>query len=228
MVSADSMLECDVVSPPAAVLYQCFDIAMGCSSCLAQTIGTDFQCGWCDYSCVDVSATCSANFVTTFNNCPAPMITGISPDSGPTEGGTTVTITGTDLGTSFDDIVSITVGSLTCTPIEDSYLVGRSITCDISSGSQTQLLGIAIVVVTVSRIGGANQAATTQFLFGQSRVYSVSPSYGPSAGGTIVRVRGEDLNIGNTESTTVTLLTTGSGRRRRRRQTMETVYCDIT
>ena len=224
MVSADSMLECDVVSPPAAVLYQCSDIAMGCSSCLAQTIGTDFQCGWCDYSCVDVSATCS---VTTFNNCPAPMITGISPDSGPTEGGTTVTITGTDLGTSFDDIVSITVGSLTCTPIEDSYLVGRSITCDISSGSQTQLLGIAIVVVTVSRIGGANQGATTQFLFGQPRVYSVSPSYGPSAGGTIVRVRGEDLNIGNTECTTVTLLTTGSGRRRRR-QTMGTVYCDIT
>ena len=183
MVSADSMMMCDVVSLPTAVLYQCSVIAMGCSSCLAQTIGTDFQCGWCDYSFVDVSATCSANFVTTFNKCPAPMITGISPDSGPTEGGTTVTITGTDLGTSFDDIVSITVGSLTCTPIEDSYLVGRSITCDISNDSQTQLLGIAIVEVTVSRIGGANQDATTQFRFGQPRVYSVSPSYGPAAGG---------------------------------------------
>ena len=158
-MSADSMLECDVVSPPAAVLYQCSDIAMGCSSCLAQRMGTDFQCGWCDYSCVDVSATCSANFVTALLNCPPPMISAISPDSGPTEGGTTVAITGTDLGTSFGDIVSITVGSLTCTPIEDSYLVGRSITCDISSDSQTQLLGIAIVVVTVSRIGGARIAA---------------------------------------------------------------------
>ena len=181
MVSADSMLECDVVSPPAAVLYQCFDIAMGCSSCLAQTIGTDFQCGWCDYSCVDVSATCSANFVTTFNNCPAPMITGISPDSGPTEGGTTVTITGTDLGTSFDDIVSITVGSLTCTPIEDSYLVGRSITCDISSGSQTQLLGIAIVVVssvTVVQLCVPN----VQVLSSHPRVTIVPPALGPYDG----------------------------------------------
>ena len=56
-----------------------------------------------------------------------------------------MTITGTDLGTSFGDIVSITVGSLTCTPIVTSYLVGRSITCNISSGSQTQL-GVANVL----------------------------------------------------------------------------------
>ena len=214
-----------VLAPPAVVLYQCSGLAMGCSSCLAQRMGTDFQCGWCGSSCIDVSATCSANFINISSNCPSPMITDISPDSGPTEGGTTVTITGTDLGTSFDDIVSITVGSLNCTPIGDSYLVGRSITCDISSGSQTQL-GVANVVVTVSRMGGANQDATsTQFRFGQPRVYSVSPSYGPAAGGTVVSVRGEDLNIGNTERTTVSLLTTGG--ERRRRQTMETASCDI-
>ena len=223
--STDSMMVCiDDVS--AAVLYQCSGLAMGCSSCLAQRMGTDFQCGWCGSSCVDVSATCSTNnFVNVSSNCPSPMITGISPDSGPTEGGTTVTITGTDLGTSIGDIVSITVGSLTCTPIVTSYLVGRSITCNISSGSQTQL-GVANVVVTVSRMGGANQSATTQFRFGLPRVYSVSPSYGPGAGGTIVRVRGEDLNIGNTERTTVSLVTTGSGRRRRR-QAMGTASCDI-
>ena len=151
-----------------------------------------------------VSAICSTNFTTVSSGCPAPMITVISPDNGPTEGGTTLTINGTDLGTSFSDIVSITVGSLTCTPIENSYLVERSVTCDISNGSQTQ--GSVDVVVRVSRMGGANQNATTQFRFGQPRVYSVSPSYGPAAGGTIVRVRGEDLNIGNTERTTVSLV----------------------
>ena len=201
---------------------------MGCSSCLAQRIGTDFQCGWCDSSCVDVSATstCSNTFVTASSSCSLPMITSISPDSGPTEGRTTVTINGTDLGTSFSDIVSITVGSLTCTPIENSYLVGRRISCDISSSSQAQLPGMANVVVTVSRMGGANQDATTQFRFGQPRVYSVSPLYGPAAGGTIVRVRGEDLNIGNTEKTTVSLMATGSTGRRRR-QTMGTPFCDI-
>ena len=212
--TTDNVIVCDEVSP-AVVLYNCSDLAMGCSSCLAQRIRTDFQCGWCDNRCVGVSAICSTNFTTVSSGCPAPMITVISPDSysGPTEGGTTLTINGTDLGTSFSDIVSITVGSLTCTPIENSYLAGRSVTCDISSGSQTQ--GSVDVVVRVSRMGGANQNATTQFRFGQPRVYSVSPSYGPAAGGTIVRVRGEDLNIGNTERTTVSLVTTGSGRRRR-------------
>ena len=164
--------------------------------------------------------------MTGSSGCPPPMITSISPDSGPTEGGTTVTITGTDLGTSFSDIVSITVGSLSCTPIENSYLVGRRISCDISSSSQAQQPGMANVVVTVSRMGGANQDATTQFRFGQPRVYSVSPSYGPADGGTILRVRGEDLNIGNTERTTVSLVATGSTGRRRR-QTMGTPSCDI-
>ena len=151
------------------------------------------------------------------------MIISISPNSGPTEGGTTVTITGTDLGTSFSDIVSITVGSLTCTPIKDSYLVGRRIMCDIIGDTQP---GTAIVVVTVSIMGGANRYAATQFRFGQPRVYSVSPSYGPAVGGTIVRARGEDLNIGNTERTTVSLVVTGSTGRRRR-QTMRTPSCDI-
>ena len=202
------------------VLYQCSDLAMGCSSCLAQRrIGTDFQCGWCGDTCVDVSAICSTNFITVFSSCPAPMITAISPDSGPTVGGTTLTISGTDLGT-FSDIVSITVGSLTCTPMENSYIAERRVACNISSGNQTQ--GSVDVVVRVSRMEGANQNVTNKFRFGQPRVYSVSPSYGPVAGGTIVRVRGEDLNIGNTERTTVSLVTIV-----RRRQYNETVYCVI-
>ena len=226
------MMECEgshyfhdiIITYYIVILYQCSDLALGCSSCLAQRIGTDFQCGWCGDTCVDVSVSCSTNFTTVSSGCPAPMITAISPDSGPTEGGTTLTINGTDLGTSFGDIISITVGSLTCTPIEKSYLVERSISCGIiGSSSQTQI-GSVDVVVRVSRMGGADQNATTQFRFGQPRVYSVSPLYGPAAGGTIVGVRGEDLNIGNTENTTVSLVTTGSGRKRRN---VETAYCAI-
>ena len=193
-----------------------------CSSCITNS---DPLCGWCSVES-KCSVTCSTNFITSSSGCFLPTITSISPDSGPTEGGTTVTITGTDLATSFSDIVSITVGSLSCTPIENSYLVGRRISCDISSSSQPQQPGMANVVVTVSRMGGANHNATTQFRFGQPRVYSVSPSYGPAAGGTILRVRGEDLNIGNTERTTVSLVATGSTGRRRR-QTMGTPSCDI-
>ena len=123
-----------------------------CSSCVTNS---DPLCGWCSVE-NKCSVTCSTNFITSSSGCLLPMITSISPDSGPTEGGTTVTITGTDLGTSFSDIVSITVGSLSCTPIENSYLVGRRISCDISSSSQAQQPGMANVVVTVSRMGGVN------------------------------------------------------------------------
>ena len=153
------------------------------------------------------------------------MITSISPDSGPTEGGTTVTITGTDLGTSlnFSDIISITVGSLSCAPIKDNYLKGSRVTCDISSSNRTQP-GSVDVVVNVCY----SKNAIGQFRFGQPRVYSVSPSYGPAAGGTIVRIRGEDLNIGNTERTTVSLVANGNTGRRRRRQTIGTPFCNIT
>ena len=69
--------------------------------------------------------------------------------------------------------------------------------------------------------------ANGQFRFGQPRVYSVSPSYGPAAGGTVVRIRGEDLNIGNTERTTVSLVANGNTGTRRR-QTMGTPFCNIT
>ena len=219
-------------SSSIVVLYQCSFLATECSSCLAQRMDTDFQCGWCGSTCVDVSDTCStpSSFVTVSSNCPAPMISSVSPDSGPTSGGTTVNITGTNLGTSFSDIISIRVGSLTCTPRVNSYMVGRRIVCDIENGSSSQTqAGSVNVVITVRRMGGADGTATAQFRFGLPRVYSVSPSFGPVAGGTMVRVRGEDLNIGNTERTTVSLVTApvGSGRRRRRRQTMGSVSCNI-
>ena len=199
-------------------------------TCSCHDCVSDGICGWCDNTCVctvqteiDISATCSTNLITEPCGCDmSPMITSIFPDSGPTEGGTTVTITGADLGTTFNDIINITVGSLSCAPIKGSYLKGSRVTCDISSSNQTQP-GSVDVVVNV-----CYKEAIGQFQFGQARVYSVSPSYGPAAGGTIVIIRGKDLNIGNTERTTVSLLATGSTGRRRRRQTMGTPSCDIT
>ena len=150
------------------------------------------------------------------------MIASISPVSGPTEGGTTLNITGNELGKSFSDIISITVGSLSCTPIKDNYLKGSRVTCNISSSYRTQPESVDVVVnVCYNEAIGQNR-----FRFGQPRVYSVSPSYGPAAGGTIVIIRGEDLNIGNTERTTVSLVANGNTGRRRR-QTMGTPSCDV-
>lgn len=134
-------------------IYQCSNLAHECYTCIAQRSGSkNFMCGWCDNACVDVTATCSTNFITVSSDCL--VISAISPDSGPTEGGTTVIITGANFR--FDDSINIAVGSLTCTPIEITY---RQIVCNIDSiGNQTQ--GRVDVVV---RIAGSTQDATVEF-----------------------------------------------------------------
>jgi len=48
----------------------------------------------------------------------------IYPSSGPTAGGTTVTINGTELGVSVEDILSITLGDSRCQVDENSYIPG--------------------------------------------------------------------------------------------------------
>ena len=46
-----------------------------------------------------------------------------TPDSGPREGGTLVTIEGTNLGKTFADIRDgVTVGGVKCYPVEDQYV----------------------------------------------------------------------------------------------------------
>ena len=48
----------------------------------------------------------------------------VNPNSGPYQGGTNVTITGTDLGVLVEDIINITIGGALCIIYNDSYLPG--------------------------------------------------------------------------------------------------------
>ena len=48
----------------------------------------------------------------------------VNPNSGPYEGGTDVTITGTELGVVFEDIINITIGGSLCIISNDSYHPG--------------------------------------------------------------------------------------------------------
>ena len=45
----------------------------------------------------------------------------VNPNSGPYQGGTDVTITGTELGFVFEDIINVTIGGALCTINSDSY-----------------------------------------------------------------------------------------------------------
>ena len=48
----------------------------------------------------------------------------VNPNSGPYQGGTDVTITGTDLGIVFEDIIIITIGGSSCRIDNDNYQPG--------------------------------------------------------------------------------------------------------
>jgi hypothetical protein len=112
---------------------------------------------------------------------PLPTVTSVSPSSGPTAGGTSVTITGTN----FTGATSVTFGGTAAA----SFTVDSStqITATTPAGSA----GTASVLVTTP--GGTNVANTLFTYVAAPTVTSVSPSSGPTAGGTSVTITGTNL-----------------------------------
>ena len=191
------------------ILYNCVELADNCSSCL----GSEFECGWCDRpngmtdTCTYTGpGGCDATPVTEGTNCPPPTITDFTPKFGPPEGGTTITITGTDLGVSFSDFTapgsSITMGGVTCMPTNpDNYMPGQRIDCiTTNSGGST---GSETIIITIPN--GRADSMNTLFRVVSPQITRVVPSLGPQAGGTRLTVYGSDLNIGNIEDTRITV-----------------------
>ena len=112
---------------------------------------------------------------------PAPTVTSISPSSGLTTGGTSVTITGTN----FTGVTGVTIGGAAVS----GYTVNSAtqITCTTPAGSA----GTASVVVTA---GGLSNAANTLYTYiAPPTVTGISPASGPTAGGTHVTITGTYL-----------------------------------
>jgi IPT/TIG domain len=115
---------------------------------------------------------------------PAPRLTGISASSGPTTGGTSITIT----GTGFSGVTAVSFGSTAA----KSFTVSSSTL--ITAASPAAPAGAADV--TVTNPGGTSAtSAADQFTFiAPPTITGVSPNSGPLAGGTWVTVTGTDLS----------------------------------
>jgi len=194
----------------AVILYNCMLLETGCSSCLGANLETGFECGWCGGNSVDscrVSEQClsPAQFVTSSANCPSAQITSITPSSGPVEGGTTITITGTDLGVIYADIENnVSISSSPCITQESGYIPGTQIVCETTVF--TSAPGSEDVIVTVRRsVGSAVARGPSLFTVVEPTVTGIEPALGPMSGGMSITVRGTGLNVGNTEDTRVTL-----------------------
>ena len=200
----------------AVILYDCQELASGCSSCLNLKVVQNLDCIWCNGhnglrdntslfigNCLTTPSSFNPEMNTTVT-CPSPTITDFNPKSGPIEGGTTITITGTDLGVTFEDFTnsSITIGGVPCTPTDrDSYIPGRQINCH-TAGFSSQM-SAENIKVSLSSGQGLSEG---QFTLSTPEIFDIFPSLGPVAGGTPLSVKGSYLNIGNTENTRITLV----------------------
>ena len=136
-----------------------------------------------------------------------PAVTGASPASGSTAGGTTVTITGTGLAgatvVSFggvagtitaDSGTQITVTSPPRTGTADRTVTSAAITAD--SGTQITGTGAGTVDLTVTTpVGTSKSTAADHFTYTAARpaVAGASPDGGSTAGGTTVTITGTGL-----------------------------------
>ena len=132
---------------------------------------------------------------------PAPVVTSISPGSGPLAAGTPVTITGTDL----NGATSVTFGA-------DGP--ATAVSCTATTCTATAPAGTAGTVdVTVTTPGGtsATVAADQYAYVAAPTVTGISPGHGPESGGGTVTITGTNLTgtsavlFGTTPATSVTV-----------------------
>ena len=114
-----------------------------------------------------------------------PMVTSVTPNSGPVTGGTSVTIK----GTFFKNVRSVKFGATNAT----SFTVksAKSITATSPAGA----VGTVDVTVTIRGKRSSPTSPADQFEFTPT-VTGVSPNTGPPAGGTPVTITGSGFAVG--------------------------------
>ncbi|KAK0042793.1 hepatocyte growth factor receptor [Biomphalaria pfeifferi] len=174
-------------------------IHLDCDICL--TSGDPLNCGWCSgkLNTCTKNDQCSSEDWNKGGNarCP-PTIIKINPLSGPTTGGTKLTLEGKNLGTNKGD-VKVKVGNADCkvTEFNPTRLV-----CETSPATQA----MAKVEIDVSdftmpadrpfNIYGKVEFEQS-FSFKSPSAKSFSPRRGPTAGGTILTIIGNNLDVGS-------------------------------
>ncbi|WP_244623033.1 IPT/TIG domain-containing protein [Bradyrhizobium sp. MOS001] len=138
---------------------------------------------------VDVTVTNGSTSPTSaadqFTYVAAPTVTSISPTSGPTGGGTSVIITGTNFSTTTG-AAGVKFGANNAA----SYTVNSN-----TQITATAPAGTGTVDVTVTTVGGTSATtASDQFTYvGAPTVTSISPTSGPGSGGTTVTITGTNF-----------------------------------
>lgn len=109
----------------------------------------------------------------------APTVLGVSPQNGPTTGGTVLSVTGANWGSVTSP--TFTIGGVACPLIPGSYVpdAGQTVTaqCTLPRG---QGLGLQTIVI----VGGqaSFSLASAVYTYAQPSVTSLTPATGPTSG----------------------------------------------
>ena len=183
-------------------------VNFGSTSALSYTVNSSTQItatsppgsGTVDITVTTPQGTSTTSSADEFTYETTPTVTNVSPNFGPTTGGTTVTIT----GTGFLGASAVKFGSTNAT----SFTVNSStqITATSPSGSGT----VDITVTTPQ--GTSTTSSADQFTYETTpTVTNVSPNYGSTTGGTSVTITGTEflgvsaVNFGSTSATSYTV-----------------------
>ncbi|MDN2715587.1 IPT/TIG domain-containing protein [Janthinobacterium sp. SUN120] len=138
--------------------------------------------GTVDVRVTTVGGTSATSAADQFTYVAAPVVSSISPTSGPATGGTTVTISGTN----FSGATAVTFGATAAT----GFTVNSA-----TQITATAPAGTGTVDVRVTTIGGTSAtSANDQFTYvGAPVVSGISPASGPTTGGSNVVISGAGL-----------------------------------
>uniref|UniRef100_A0A8C6TKM0 Plexin D1 n=1 Tax=Neogobius melanostomus TaxID=47308 RepID=A0A8C6TKM0_9GOBI len=184
-----SAVKCSGVTCVSVSSVEVYNCAVGSSDC-SKCWGREDQghiCGWCDNSCKPRD---DCQPIT--DQCPTPEIYKISPLKGPVEGGTLLTVQGKNLGRRAQ-AVGVTVGDVPCFIVPVLYTVSEQLVCE-TGASHGEMTDHVQVAVDQSGVGTSKETFSYLVSILQTSIYL---SIVPSAGGTRVTIRGENLDIGS-------------------------------
>uniref|UniRef100_A0A8B9N1N6 Plexin-B1 n=1 Tax=Accipiter nisus TaxID=211598 RepID=A0A8B9N1N6_9AVES len=191
-------LRVDSAADLHVTFYNCSVGHTDCSRC--QTADSKYNCVWCggdNPSCI-FRGSCKEEIEDL---CPAPLIHSVYPLSGPVEGGTRITITGSNLGQKHQDIAeTVTVAGIPCAVDAQEYEISSSIVC-VTGGSWTERFGHIVVEVP----GGGRGVSGHIFTYQNPELKSIIPTQGPKAGGTCLTLLGSKLLTGHPSEISVLL-----------------------
>jgi hypothetical protein len=116
----------------------------------------------------------------------APTVGSLSPNDGPAAGGTVVTISGAN----FRAGATVTLGGSACAV---SSLSATSLVCTTSAHA----MGSVDAVITNSDGASGSKGSAFNYQGAAPTIASLSPNYGPVAGGTVVTLSGNELQNGS-------------------------------